>query len=106
EDAAVRVDTTGRSIEDALDDVLVALAETGHLALNRAETDNSIDDAFPTEVAPKDPLKVLFVCTANICRSAYAEVAARRLLGDRTDLEFTSAGTHGHDGEPLNAEMA
>ena len=33
DDAAVRVDTTGRSIEDALDDVLVALREAGHLDL-------------------------------------------------------------------------
>ena len=31
DDAAVRVDTTGRTIEDALDDVLDALAKTGHL---------------------------------------------------------------------------
>lgn len=35
-DPAVRVDTTGRSIEDALDDVLVALDEAGHLHLARA----------------------------------------------------------------------
>ena len=33
EDAAVRVDTTGRTIEDALDDVLVALDEAGYLHL-------------------------------------------------------------------------
>ena len=33
DDAAVRVDTTGRSIEDALDDVLVALRKSGHLDL-------------------------------------------------------------------------
>ena len=33
EDAAVRVDTTGRTIEDALDDVLVELAKSGHLVL-------------------------------------------------------------------------
>ncbi len=33
DDAAVRVDTTGRSIEDALDDVVVALRATGHLDL-------------------------------------------------------------------------
>lgn len=32
-DAAVRVDTTGRSIEEALDDVLEALEESGHLDL-------------------------------------------------------------------------
>ena len=33
EDPAVRVDTTGRTIEDALDDVLVALDEAGYLHL-------------------------------------------------------------------------
>ncbi len=36
DDAAVRVDTTGRTIEEALDDVLVALRESGHLDLTRA----------------------------------------------------------------------
>lgn len=35
DDPAVRVDTTGRSIEDALDDVLVALDEAGFLHLPR-----------------------------------------------------------------------
>ncbi|MBD3916779.1 adenylyl-sulfate kinase [Nocardioides hwasunensis] len=35
EDPAVRVDTTGRSIEDALDDVLVALDEAGYLHLTQ-----------------------------------------------------------------------
>ncbi|CAI9410678.1 adenylyl-sulfate kinase [Nocardioides sp. T2.26MG-1] len=33
QDADVRVDTTGRTIEDALDDVLVALRDTGYLDL-------------------------------------------------------------------------
>ncbi|MFT3872985.1 MAG: adenylyl-sulfate kinase [Nocardioides sp.] len=33
EDAAVRVDTTGRSIEEALDDVLLVLRDSGHLDL-------------------------------------------------------------------------
>ncbi len=35
EDPAVRVDTTGRTIEDALDDVLVGLDEAGYLHLTR-----------------------------------------------------------------------
>jgi len=43
-DAAVRVDTTGRSIEEALDDVLAALSESGHLDLRVAE---------PTETRPR-----------------------------------------------------
>ena len=56
EDADVRVDTTGRTIEDALDDVLVALRDAGYVDL---------------------AMKVLFVCTANICRSPTAEALAR-----------------------------
>jgi sulfate adenylyltransferase len=36
-DAAVRVDTTGRTIEDALDDVIDALEESGHLDLRAAD---------------------------------------------------------------------
>jgi sulfate adenylyltransferase len=86
-DADVRVDTTGRTIEDALGDVLVALRDEGYVDL--------------TASTPADPLHVLFVCTANICRSATAEVLARHLLPDTTDLVFTSAGTHGW----VDAEM-
>lgn len=37
EDPAVRVDTTGRSIEDALEDVLVALGEAGFLHLTSTD---------------------------------------------------------------------
>jgi len=49
-------------------------------------------------------MKVLFVCTGNICRSPTAEGIFRRMtdaagLGDR--IESDSAGTHGyHIGEP------
>lgn len=41
-----------------------------------------------------DAIRVLFVCTANICRSAYAEVMARHLLGDDPSVEVSSAGVH------------
>lgn len=34
------------------------------------------------------------MCTANICRSAYAEVMARHLLGDDPSVEVSSAGVH------------
>jgi len=51
------------------------------------------------------PLRVLFVCTANICRSAYAELVARSLVDDGS-VEFASAGVHGWDAHPLDAEMA
>ncbi|MEZ7897351.1 MAG: dTDP-4-dehydrorhamnose 3,5-epimerase family protein [Flaviflexus sp.] len=48
--------------------------------------------------------RVLFVCTANICRSAYADVVAsgQNVPG----LEFFSAGTHGLAGEGIDPPMA
>ncbi|MDR7252094.1 protein-tyrosine-phosphatase [Nocardioides sp. BE266] len=52
-----------------------------------------------------EPLKVLFVCTANICRSPFLELTARQLAGD-APLEFSSAGTQGWVDEPMNPEMA
>jgi len=49
--------------------------------------------------SPYDPLRVLFVCTGNICRSPTAEAVFRHLLtrdglGDRVFVD--SAGTHGY----------
>ncbi len=48
-------------------------------------------------------MKVLFVCTANICRSPSAEAMARAT--GLPGLEFSSAGTHARDGEPINPDM-
>ncbi len=52
-----------------------------------------------------EPLKVLFVCTANICRSPAMELIARDLAGS-ADVVFSSAGTHARTGHPMNSEMA
>ena len=129
-DADVRVDTTGRSIDEALDDVLVALRDAGYL--------NLVDDAAPTagrtEPAPAvvemrpaptpraEPadragdgvragaahLSVLFVCTANICRSPYMELRAGTLLlpDGPVTIEFASAGTHGFRKRGVDETMA
>ncbi len=144
QDADVRVDTTGRTIPDALDDVIVALKDAGYLDLPLSTTDaggrgasgasletpesgwSSSDerqrgagvetngDAPPVEEArqrrletqaSEEPLKVLFVCTANICRSPFMELTARHLAGDAA-IEFRSAGTHGFTDHPMNPEMA
>ena len=51
------------------------------------------------------PLQVLFICTANICRSPLMEIEARRLAGD-ADIAFSSAGTHGRVAARMNADMA
>jgi protein-tyrosine-phosphatase len=51
-----------------------------------------------------EPLRVLFVCTANICRSPVMELVARDLAGD-ADIVFSSSGTHALDGHPMNTDM-
>ena len=110
EEPDVRVDTTGRTIDDALQDVLSALEHTGHLDL----TDPVAvipPVARPAEVPPaieqvEPPLQVLFVCTANICRSPFMELTARHLAGLGAHIVFSSAGTHGFREHPMDAVMA
>lgn len=53
------------------------------------------------------PLRILFVCSGNICRSPLAEAIFRRQARDAGLLdrfELDSAGMHGyHEGEPADA---
>jgi sulfate adenylyltransferase len=51
------------------------------------------------------PLKVLFVCTANICRSPYAELYSRT-LADPDLFTFDSAGVRGIPNAPMDPTMA
>jgi sulfate adenylyltransferase len=60
----------------------------------------------PEETSEQPPIRLLFVCTANICRSAYAEVLARHLLGGDPTVEVASAGTHGWRDHAMDEEMA
>lgn len=49
------------------------------------------------------PIRILFVCTANICRSPMAKGVLRKLVrreGFEQAFEIDSAGTHGHVGQP------
>jgi protein-tyrosine phosphatase len=52
------------------------------------------------------PVRVLFVCTGNICRSPLAEAVFKDLVQSRgleSRYEADSAGTHGyHEGEPAD----
>lgn len=52
------------------------------------------------------PLRILFVCSGNICRSPLAEAIFRKLAeesGLAGRFEVDSAGTHGyHQGEPAD----
>jgi protein-tyrosine-phosphatase len=47
---------------------------------------------------------VLFVCTANLCRSPAAEALAR--ANGPADVSWASAGTRARDGEPISPEIA
>lgn len=62
--------------------------------------------AETTETSETPPIRLLFVCTANICRSAFAEVLARHLLGGSAAVQVGSAGTHGWRDHPMDEEMA
>ena len=134
-DADVVVDTTGRTIPDALEDVIAGLKAGGYLDLTSSTVEQpaSANDAHAAEAPDAaelqrrtlesiattetrtaaatgtaettDPLHVLFVCTANICRSPFMEVTARHLAGPDADVEFRSAGTHGWTDHPMNPDM-
>jgi len=105
-DADLRIDTTGRSIEDCRDEVLGALVKAGFVTNPSVEPAPSVESAPSVEpVETTEPIRVLFVCTANICRSPYLELRARQLLGPDSGVEVASAGTHGFDAEPVSETM-
>ena len=59
-----------------------------------------------SDASAAQPLRVVFVCTANICRSAFAEVLARHLAGAGAPVMFASAGTYGLPAQPMNPDIA
>ena len=108
-DADVSVDTTGRSIEDALDDVIAGLRDADYLDLSDppvVEVEAPKRRRNANEPPKPRPLNVLFVCTANICRSPFMEITARELAGPDAPVEFSSAGTHGFREYPMDEVMA
>lgn len=52
-------------------------------------------------------MKILFVCTANICRSALAEVVLKEKLYQKglTDIDVESAGVYNYEGSPRDYTM-
>ena len=62
----------------------------------------------PESTSP-DPVRVVFVCWGNICRSPIAERVARRAAADAgiTGVEFTSAATSTEElGNPMDRRAA
>ncbi len=99
DDADVRVDTTGRSIDDALGDVVAALADAGYLELpdratiaGRACRDPRIRSAFSSCAPPTSAGRRSWRCTP------------RSVVND--SVAVSSAGTYGLDSEPMSSEMA
>lgn len=58
-----------------------------------------------TDALFEPPIRVLFVCTANIARSPYAERRARQ-LADGAAMSVGSAGVPGVAGRAMDEEMA
>jgi len=70
-------------------------------------TDAAAEPAEPGGATEPGGPRVLFVCTANISRSPFAEHAARELLARQgLTVEVASAGTHGWDAHPVDGDMA
>ena len=117
DDADLRLDTTGRTIEDCRDEVLTALMGAGYLTdaapdepapavYEAVEIDAEQPAEEPVGADTDEPIRVLFVCTANICRSPYLELRARQLLGPDSGVEVSSAGTRGFDAAEVSDTMA
>ncbi len=49
---------------------------------------------------------MLYVCTANICRSPFMELRSRDLAGPGSHVTFASAGTHGFVARAMDPDMA
>ncbi len=66
------------------------------------ERDPLAGSAAPGQIARVlEPHRLLFVCTANICRSPMADALARRYAAERGwAAEVKSAGTHAIAGQP------
>lgn len=69
-----------------------------YLGFFKIKTDNSLIKEFEEDFKEK-PKNIIFVCTGNICRSAYAE---RKLHSMTNDFNLSSAGLHTNDGKDAN----
>lgn len=59
-----------------------------------------------TEVSTNQPLRVIVVCTGNLCRSPTAEQLLEARLPGNAEVRITSAGTLASNGEPMHETSA
>lgn len=57
-------------------------------------------------VTPEAPEQIWFICTGNVCRSAYAEAALKQRLGSDAAVRIDSAGTQAMIGRGMDETMA
>lgn len=87
------------------EEATVTQADSQHPMLS--DVSPMVRDVFsaPADQPPRrEPYRVLFVCTANICRSAYADVVSRS--AGLASVEFSSAGTRALVGQPMDPPMS
>lgn len=111
-----RWDAPEAEIRSSVQNFLNSLVQTGVLLVDerpqpgvqeRVEAPTA-DDPEPIEdvsyARQERAYRLLFVCTGNICRSAYAEARMHQLA--TPGLDVASAGTHALVGQPVDACMA
>ncbi|MBM9434214.1 dTDP-4-dehydrorhamnose 3,5-epimerase family protein [Flaviflexus equikiangi] len=91
-----------RAIVNDRDRALPALSQDVEFS-RRASTFNVTKPGAGEQVREGKPFHVLYVCTANICRSAYADVVSR--ARGAKGIEFSSAGIHGLVDDPIDPPM-
>jgi protein-tyrosine phosphatase len=87
----------------------VAVADPAQSQSDPAQSDPAQSDPTQSDLTRSDPIRVVFVCWGNICRSPMAERVAERAAADAglTGVEFTSAATSREElGEPMDRRAA
>lgn len=104
-EAIARWDAPADEVRAGTVQFLQALIEAGVLMVDDTPAAPGVEPGGVVEEASRKPeLRLLFVCTANICRSAYADRRLRHL--GLPGIVVDSAGTHALVGRPMDPPMA